>query len=325
MEPRSAIGEWDAAQEKWIIRAGSQGVLWLRDSSVKALGAPADKIQVLTGNVGGSFGMKIGTFPEYMCILHAARALGRPVKWTDLRSESFVSDSHGRDHEVKLELALDAEGHFLAIRSEGYANIGAYLCGATTIPSTLNAVKNIPSVYRTPLLEVSSKCVYTNTSPVGAYRGAGRPEGNYYMERLIETAARELRVDAVELRRRNHIRPEQMPFQTPGTTLYDSGDFPAVLDRALAEADWNGFAGRRAASRERGLLRGRGVGQFLEATAPPAKELGYIRFEDNGRVTILTGTLDYGQGHATPFAQILPPIWACLSSSSICSRAIATS
>ena len=150
------------------------------------------------------------------------------MKWTDERSESFLSDSHGRDHEMTAELALDAEGKFLALRVTGYGNLGAWLSNATTIPPTMNTVKNIIGVYRTPLIEVSTKCMFTNTTPVGAYRGAGRPEGNYYMERLVETAAREMGIDRVELRRRNHIQPEQMPYAAPSGMLYDSGEFPTV-------------------------------------------------------------------------------------------------
>jgi aerobic carbon-monoxide dehydrogenase large subunit len=238
-------------------------------------------------------------------LFHAARALGRPVKWTDERSESFVSDSHGRDHEMTAELALDADGNFLAVRLTGYGNLGAYVGRGTPIPPTANAVKNVIGVYKTPLLEVSTKIVVTNTPPVGAYRGAGRPEGNYYMERLVDTAAAEMGIDRVELRRRNHIAAEAMPYKAPNGTTYDSGEFTAVLDEALTQADWDGFEARRAESRARGLLRGRGIGAYLGVTGPPANEMGGMRFEPNGDVTIITGTLDYGQGHWTPFAQIL--------------------
>ena len=251
--------------------------------------------------------------------------LGRPVKWTDERSDSFLSDSHGRDHEVDAALALDAEGRFLAIRVEGYGNLGAYLSNATTLPPTVNTMKNMVGVYATPLIEASARCVFTNTTPVGPYRGAGRPEGNYYMERLVDAAAAEIGIDRVELRRRNHIRPEQMPYDAPSGMAYDSGDFPAILEEALAMADWDGFAARRAESRRRGKLRGRGVGQYLEVTAPPSNEMGGIRFEPDGTVTIITGTLDYGQGHASPFAQVLVrPAWASRSTGCGCCRAIAT-
>jgi len=305
MEPRSAVAEYDPEADRWTLHVGCQGVFGLRNGLANVLGVERDKVRVLTGNVGGSFGMKSAVYPEYLALFHAARILGRPVKWTDERSESFVSDSHGRDHEMSAELALDAEGNFLAVRVTGYGNLGAYVGRGTPIPPTANAVKNTIGVYRTPLLEVWTKLVVTNTPPVGAYRGAGRPEGNYYMERLVDTAAAEMGIDRVELRRKNHIRPEAMPYKAPNGTTYDSGEFTAVLDQALHNADWDGFAARKAESRSRGLLRGRGIGDYLEVTGPPAQEMGGIRFEPDGDVTIITGTLDYGQGHWTPFAQIL--------------------
>ena len=305
LEPRSALAEHDGATGRYTLRVGCQGVFGLRDSLKSVLGVPVGQVRVLTGNVGGSFGMKAAVYPEYPCILLAARLLGRPVKWTDERSGSFLSDAHGRDHEVDAELALDRDGRFLAIRVTGWGNLGAYLSNATTIPPTVNTMKNMVGVYATPLIEAQARCVFTNTTPVGPYRGAGRPEGNLYMERLVDAAASEMGIDPVELRRRNHIRPEQMPYMAPSGMHYDSGDFPAVLDRALAAADWDGFPARRAASRRAGKLRGRGIGQYLEVTAPPQQEMGGIRFEADGTVTIITGTLDYGQGHASAFAQVL--------------------
>ena len=305
LEPRSAIGEWDENNGRYTLRVGSQGVFGLRASVAGVMGVPVEHVRVLTGNVGGSFGMKAACYPEYPALLHAARTLGRPVKWTDDRSESFLSDSHGRAHEVDAELALDAEGHFLAVRVTGFGNLGAYLSNATMIPPTANTVKNLIGVYRTPLIEVSMRCMFTNTTPVGPYRGAGRPEGNYYMERLVAAAATEMGIDQVDLRRLNHIQPDQIPYKTPSGNTYDSGDFPAVFDKALALADWDGFAARRTESRRQGRLRGRGIGQYLEVTAPPSQEMGGIRFNEDGSVTIVTGTLDYGQGHATPFAQVL--------------------
>jgi carbon-monoxide dehydrogenase large subunit len=302
MEPRSAIGEY--VDDRWVLHVGCQGVFGLRNAlAADVLNVEPSKVRVLTGQVGGSFGMKAGVYPEYICLLHAARALGRPVKWTDLRSESFMSDNHGRGHEITAELALDAVGRFLALRLTGYGNTGAY--PGLPMPITMNAVKNCLGVYRTPLLEVSTKMVYTNTSVVGPYRGAGRPEGNYYMERLIDTAAAELGIDRVALRRLNHIEPEAMPYQSPSGMAFDSGEFTALMDQALDLADWNGFEARKAASAARGRLRGRGIGSYLEVNAPPSKEMGGLRFEEDGTVTMVTGTLDYGQGHAATFAQIL--------------------
>ncbi len=305
MEPRAALAEIDPEDGRVILRVGCQGVFGLRAALAGILGVATEKVRVLTGNVGGSFGMKASVYPEYIAILHAAKQLGRPVKWADERSESFLSDSHGRDHDHTVELALASDGTFMALRVTGFGNVGAVLSNATTLPPTMNIVKNIIGVYRTPLIAAEVTCVFTNTSPVGAYRGAGRPEGNYYMERMVDTAAREMGIDRLELRRRNQISPDMMPYAAPNAMVYDSGDFPAVFERALAACDWDGFAARRAESRKRGRVRGLGVAQYLEVTAPGSPEMGGIRFEADGTVTIVTGTLDYGQGHATPFAQVL--------------------
>ncbi len=303
MEPRSAIAQYDREQQHWTLHVGCQGVFGFRNYIADVLGVGRDKVRILTDRVGGSFGMKQATYAEYYCILHAARELGRPVKWTDERSGSFVSDSHGRDHEMTAELALDRAGKFLAVRLTGYGNLGAAY-GAPG-PATNNAVRNTLGVYKTPLIEVTAKCVFSNTTPVGAYRGAGRPEANYYMERLVDAAAAETGIDRIELRRRNHISPEAMPYKSPNGHTYDSGEFTALLDKALVLADWDGFAARKAESRARGRVRGRGVGDYLELTGAAGREMGGIRFEPNGDVTITTGTLDYGQGHASPFAQVL--------------------
>jgi carbon-monoxide dehydrogenase large subunit len=305
MEPRAAIGVHDTASGRFTLHAPSQGAFGLRGNMAEILKVEPKQVRVLTGHVGGSFGMKSAPFPEYVCVLHAARALGRPVKWTDERSGSFVSDSHGRDHELTAELALDADGTFLAVRITNFGNMGGFLSQVAPMPSTLNTVKNVQSVYRTPLIEVSTKCVFTNTSHVSAYRGAGRPEGNYYMERLIDAAAAEMEIDRIELRRRNQIKPREIPIKVASGSSYDSGDFPGVLKQALEVADAKGFARRKRESRKNGKLRGLGIGSFLEVTAPPSKEMGGIRFEADGTVTIITGTLDYGQGHAAPFAQVL--------------------
>ena len=305
IEPRAAIGLYDAASGRFTLHVPTQGVMGMKGSIADILGIEPRQVRILTGNVGGSFGMKAAPFPEYVCVLHAARALGRPVKWTDERSGSFVSDSHGRDHELTAELALDAEGTFLAVRITSFGNMGAFLSQVAPMPATINTVKNVQSVYRTPLIEVATKCVFTNTSHVSAYRGAGRPEGNYYMERLIDAAAAEMKIDRIALRRKNQIRPREIPRKTASGSTYDSGDFPAVLRHALDVADVEGFARRKRDSRRRGKVRGLGIGSFLEVTAPPSKEMGGIRFEADGTVTIVTGTLDYGQGHAAPFAQVL--------------------
>jgi len=305
LEPRAAIGVYDEASGRWTLHTGSQGVMGMKAQLASVLGAQADKVHVLTGNVGGSFGMKASVYPEYVCVLHAARALGRPVKWTDERSTSFLSDNHGRDHLQTVELALDAEGRLLAQRLTGYANLGAYMGTMAPQPPTLNIVRNAASLYRTPVMEVSTRCVFTNTTFVSPYRGAGRPEGNYFTERALDVAAAEMGIDRVALRRRNQITPRELPYAAASGMTYDSGDFPAVFKQALELADWKGFSARRRESKKRGMLRGIGVGCYLEVTAPANKEMGGIRFEADGSVTVFTGTLDYGQGHATPFAQVL--------------------
>jgi carbon-monoxide dehydrogenase large subunit len=306
MEPRSAIGEYEPETGRFVLRVGCQGVFGMRNQLAdNVLKVPRNKVRVLTGNVGGSFGMKSGVYPEYLPLLHAAKVLGRPVKWTDERSGSFQSDAHGRDHEVEAELALDAEGRFLAVRLTSFANMGAYLTHVGPNMSTGNYSKNIQANYATPLLEVHTRCILTNSVPITAYRGAGRPEANYYMERLIEEAARAMGKSSIELRKLNHIKPEQMPYSAASGSIYDGGEFSAILDKALAAADFAGFESRRAAAKQGGLLRGIGIGNFLECTAPPQKEQGGIRFDEDGTVTIVTGTLDYGQGHWSPFAQVL--------------------
>jgi carbon-monoxide dehydrogenase large subunit len=303
MEPRAALAQFENG--RFTLHTCSQGVFGMKSNIAHILNVEPKLVRVITGNVGGSFGMKAAPYPEYVCILHAARALGRPVKWTDERSSSFVSDSHGRDHRVTAELALDAYGNFLAVRLTSFGNMGAFLANVAPIPSTQNAVKNVQSAYRTPLIEVSTKCVFTNTSHVSAYRGAGRPEGNYYMERLIDAAAAEMDIDRLELRRRNYVKPRELPFKAALGSIYDSGDFANVLKQALDVSDVKGFAKRKRESRKNGKLRGLGIGSYLEATAPPSKELGGIVFEADGSVTIFSGTLDFGMGHATPFAQVL--------------------
>ncbi len=302
MEPRAALAAFE--EGRFVLRVGCQGVFGLRNQLADdVLKVPREQVRVLTGNVGGSFGMKANAYPEYLPILHAAKLLGRPVKWTDERSGAFLSDQHGRDHEVEAELALAADGAMLAVRLTSHANMGAYLSTVAPLMGTGNFVKNVQSNYAVPLIGVFTKCMLTNTTPVSAYRGAGRPEGNYFMERLIEAAAPALGIAANEIRRRNHIT--QFPFKAPSGSTYDVGEFSAVLDQALEAADVAGFPARRAESEARGLRRGLGIGNFLECTAPPAKEQGGLRFEKDGTVTIITGTLDYGQGHWTPFAQVL--------------------
>ena len=305
MEPRTALAAYDNGAERYTLQVPTQGVSGNKATLAKILNVPAEKVRILTANVGGSFGMKNVNYPEYTCILHAAKTLGRPVKWTDERSNSFLSDSQGRSQLIHAELALDADGKFLAARITGYGNLGAYITGVAPVPLSVNIGRNLASVYRTPLLGVDIKTVLTNTTLMGAYRGAGRPEANYYMERLIDRAADEMGINRLTLRKRNFIKPAQLPFAAASGVTYDSGDFAGVFNKALEISDHANFARRKKESRRCGKLRGIAVGSYLEVTAPPSGELGKITFEPDGNVKLTTGTLDYGQGHATPFAQVL--------------------
>ncbi|WP_441235480.1 xanthine dehydrogenase family protein molybdopterin-binding subunit [Bradyrhizobium sp. 930_D9_N1_4] len=305
MEPRVGLASYDSKTERYTIQMPTQGVAGNRANLAKNLKVPNEKVRILTANVGGSFGMKNVNYPEYMCILYAAKELGKPVKWLDERSTSFLSDSHGRAQKIHGELALDAEGHFLAAKLSGYGNLGAYITGVAPGPLSLNTGKNFSSVYRTPLMGIDIKTVLTNTTLMGAYRGAGRPEANYYMERLIDRAADEMGINRLTMRKRNFIKQNQMPFAASSGVTYDSGDFQAVFNKALDISDHENFAKRKKESKKAGKLRGIAVGSYLEVTAPPSPELGKIVFDADGSVQLITGTLDYGQGHASAFAQVL--------------------
>ena len=306
MEPRAYVGEYDAAADKMTLHAGGQGAFGMRNTLAGAVfKVPPEKLRVIQNDVGGSFGMKGSSIAESVGVLYAARKLGRPVKWRASRSESFLSDQHGRASLFDAELALDADGNFTALKLTGYGDVGGALTAMGPAPATNVITRNISSVYKTPVVAISVKSVFTNTVPTGPYRGAGRPESKYMMERLIDQAARETGHDRIELRRRNLIPGEAMPFAVPVGVTYDSGDFPGILQEALEKADVAGFAARKAASASAGKLRGLGISPYLESTAPPGKELGDIRFEDDGTVTFWTGTLDFGQGHRAPFAQVL--------------------
>ncbi len=305
LEPRAAVAAFDPADGAFTLRLGCQGVFAISRGLAELLGIDPKRVRVLANDVGGSFGMKGPPYPEYALLLHAARVLGRPVKWRDDRSDSFVADNHGRDSVVTAELALDAEGRFLAMRVRSVGNMGAWLTPMGPHIQSVNILKNLPGPYTTPLLRVEVRCVFTNTTPIGPYRGAGRPEGVYIRERLIDEAARETGRDPIELRRLNVIAPQDLPYTAASGLTYDSGAFEAVLDQALDLADWSGFDARRMETEEQGRLRGRGVSLYLEVTAPVGKEMGGLRFGPDGAVTIVTGTKNFGQGHHAAFAQVV--------------------
>jgi carbon-monoxide dehydrogenase large subunit len=305
MEPRAVIGEYDTKSEKFTIHMPTQGVMGARNTLAKTIFRVApENMRVISNDVGGSFGMKGAAFVEPIAVLYAARKLNRPVKWCAGRSESFMADHQGRASLIDAELAMDKDGNFLALRVTGFGNLGAYVTAMGPAPPTGVTSRNIISVYKTPVLSYGVKAVFSNTVPTGPYRGAGRPESKYIMERLIDRAARETGIDRIELRRRNLIPPDAFPWQAPNGQKYDSGEFEAVMDKALVNSEYSGFEARRVDAASNGMLRGIGVSCYLENTAG-AGELAHLSFGADGTVTLITGTHDLGTGHATPFAQII--------------------
>ncbi len=308
IEPRVAIGGWDAANGRAVLHTTSQGVHLIRQLLCDhVFGWPHDRLRVLTPDVGGGFGPKFFLYPEQALVVWAARRLQRTVRWTSDRSEAFLSDTHARDQTATAELALDADGRFLAIRAEVVANLGAYVSTFGLGVPTDGMAKVLTGCYRIPAAQLTVTCAFTNTVPVDAYRGAGKPEALFLLERLIDVAARTTGHDPIELRRRNLIPASAMPYRTALGKLYDSGDFPAALEQALALADRDGFAARRAQAATIGRLRGFGVACYLHGTGGIADETSEIEVggDANAGITVRVGTQSSGQGHATVFAQIV--------------------
>jgi carbon-monoxide dehydrogenase large subunit len=305
LEGRAATAEYDAAEGKFTLHCGTQGS-WLVKNLLAAnvFNLPPEKFRVVTPDVGGGFGMKLYLYAEYALVCMAARRLGRAVRWAAERSEAFVSDTHGRDNITLGELALDKDGKFLALRTRNYANMGAYLSTFAPFIPTGAGTKVLASVYDFRAIHARVLGVLTNTVPVDAYRGAGRPESNYLVERLIDAAARELDIDRIEIRRRNMVPQSAMPYVTAIGQRYDSGDFSAVLDEALRKSDWAGFAARRAESERRGKRRGIGLAYYLEATGGGPTERAEVRFAGDDMVEVLVGTQSTGQGHETAYAML---------------------
>jgi carbon-monoxide dehydrogenase large subunit len=319
MEPRAAVAVYDATSEDFTLYTTSQNPHVERLILAAFVGlAPEHKLRVISPDVGGGFGSKIFVYPEETAAAWAARRIGRPVKWTADRSEAFLSDAHGRDHLSTAELALDKDGIFLGLRVKTRANLGAYLSTfGSSVPTFLYGTL-LAGQYRTPAIHVSVEGVYTNTAPVDAYRGAGRPEASYVVERIVETAARDMGMDPAELRRKNFIQPDQFPYETPVALIYDTGDYEASLDAALARADYAGFPARRRQSEARGKKRGIGLACYIEACGIAPSQLaiqlgagvglyesGEVRVNPTGSVTVFTGSHSHGQGHETTFAQIV--------------------
>ena len=304
MEARVAIADNDAASGRWTLYANTQGGWLVKDLLGPVFGTQPDRFRVITNDVGGGFGMKLFLYAEHVLTCYAARKLGRPVKWASDRSEAFLADTHGRDNITLGELAVDADGMFLAIRTRNVANMGAYLSSFAPFIPTWAGSGVLASVYGIQAVYANVIGVFTHTVPVDAYRGAGRPEANYLVERLVDAAARQLGIDRAELRRRNMVPPSAMPHKTPVGRTYDSGDFRLVLDAALARIDYAGFPARRAEAAGRGKRRGLGLAYYLEATGGDPTERAEIRFADDGFVDVYVGTQSTGQGHETAYVML---------------------
>ena len=305
IEPRTILATFDDAGGRLTVRLSSQMPTGIRDTLAAVLALGTDRIRVLVGDVGGGFGMKTGLYPEDAVVAFAARALKRPIKWAADRSEELLSSAHGRDVHSQAEMALDANGRILALRVRSLANVGGYASGVGVAIQLLIGPWVTTSVYDIGTIDLKLTAVLTNTAPTGAYRGAGRPEAIYLIERLMDEAARVTGVSRTEIRRRNMIRPEQMPYQNPMAQTYDSGKFESVMDQGLALADWDGFDRRLAESRARGRLRGIGIATFLEWTGGNVfEERVTVRVAADGFIEIVSATQAMGQGIATSYAQL---------------------
>jgi carbon-monoxide dehydrogenase large subunit len=318
LEPRAAIAQYDALERRYKLIVSHQTPFPLRTQLAECLHVPEQRLHVISPDVGGGFGVKGPTYPEEVALTWAAGRLNRPLRWVCGRSEMFLSDAQARDHVTTIELALDAEGRFLAIRVEDLANLGAYVSSFGAGPPIFGQTGLLGGAYRTPLFAGRVRMIFSNTLPTDAYRGPGRAECAYMLERIVDVAARELGIGPVDLRRRNMIPAASMPYQTPGGRIYDSGDFPAVFDKALALADHTGFEKRRAAAKRAGRLRGIGIAYYIDHTgmgpsdlvlsrgmAIPTYESALVRFNKDGGVTVVTGTHTHGQGLETALAQIV--------------------
>lgn len=303
MEPRNALGDYNAAEGRYTLYAAMQRPHPVRADLAKVLGVPESKVRLVTGDTGGSFGMKSPIFPEMPLVLLASKLTGRPVKWLSTRTESFLSDAQGRDNVTEAELALDKAGKFLGMRVKTVAAIGAYLQPA--MPAFVFNAGSLAGTYTTPAMHVDITAVFTNTNPVRPYRGNGRPEAAFVIERMVDLAADELGIDPAELRRRNYVPPDAMPYKTALTFTWDSGAFEQNMDLAMQIADYAGFRKRKAESHKNGRLRGIGMSNTIERAAAPSLEGAEVRFDRNGTVTLFSGSNSQGQGHETVFKQIV--------------------
>ena len=306
MEPRSAVARFDDADGRYELITGSQGVNAMRNMLADVIfQVPHEQMHVRTNDVGGGFGMKTQAYPEYVAILFAAKATGRPVKWQGSRSEAFLADNQARDGVMNGTMAFDADGKIQGFRVDMIAAMGGYLSSHGPAAATRNVCNCLTGCYDNPALEFQVRCYMTNNVPIGPYRGAGRPEAAYMLERMMDQAARELGIDRIELRRRNFVKPGQMPYTTSLGQVYDSGEFEAEMDKALELADWDGFPDRRAASEADGKLRGIGLSCFVETAGGYLEEGAKLVFADDGFIEARLAVQSNGQGHATSFAQVV--------------------
>ena len=305
MEPRGATATYDPAGDTYFLRCCSQSARALRDGLAPILGVPNDRLRVLTEDVGGAFGLKTGPYPEYLAILVAAREVGRPVHWMSSRAEAFLSDNHARDAYSDVELALDERGKFLALRIRHLGNMGAYIGAVGANIQTVNLARCLPGMYDIPRIDIAVRCVFTNTTTTAPYRGAGRPEANYMLDRVVEEAARVSGIDPIKLRRRNLIKPSAMPYKTAVGTTIDSGEFEALLDKALALANYDGFKQRRREAAKRGRYRGLGISCMLEHAGGFPLEATALSFPGSEKLVLALNVQSTGQGHATVFNPML--------------------
>jgi len=305
LEPRGALGDYNPGEDRYTIHVGHQRpYAWRTNLAKNVFRVAENQITLITGDVGGSFGMKGAIYPEVALVGWASKRVGRPVKWSCERSEGLMADDHARDNVTEAELALDEDGKFLGLRVTTNANLGAYVSFLGAGPPTGNT-GGLAGLYTTPAINVRVSGVLSNTSPLSPYRGAGRPEAAYIVERMIQVAARELDLDPAELRRRNFIAPDAMPYKTPLTFTYDCGEFEALMDKCLENSDYRGFGARRDEASARGRARGIGISCTIEQAAAPQTETAEIRFDPSGTVTLLVGTTPHGQGHETIYKQLV--------------------
>jgi aerobic carbon-monoxide dehydrogenase large subunit len=305
MEPRGATARYDAAGDVYILRVCSQGARILRDDLAGIMKVPKERLRVLTDDVGGAFGLKTGAYPEYLALMFGAKKFGRPIHWMCGRSEAFLSDNQARDIYSEAELALDDKGRFLALRIRSIANLGAYLGPVGAAIPCLSFTRCLPGMYDIKHIDVGVRCAFTNTLPTAPYRGAGRPEANYVLERVVEEAARVTGIDPAKLRRRNLIPAAAMPYKTAVGTTYDSGDFAPILAKALALADYDGFKARRRTARARGKYRGIGLSCMLEHAGGTPIEGALLTFPADGTLAVSLNVQSTGQGHASVFPRLV--------------------